>query len=377
MSKKKFYFRNYIIIFSLVCIFLYIFQKYNNKIDLEIIDYGELEEVVNTTGIVIKDEAVLTAKSSGNIEYYYEEGEKVSSGSYLAKLSVTANSEQINQEIELVEDAIEKLESKSNNIITIQDSDSKYSGYNIDELKKEKQQLEDSLKNNKISYYAPKSGFVTYIIDGLESKFKINDVNNLTPASLSNIIENPVNTIDIENVSNGDNLVKVINNFNYYIACIIDNDDLSLYKEQSYIKVRFDDNENIIYGWIEKINTGLEQSVLIINFDDFFYQIYNKRIVKLQLITNVYEGIKISKKAVLEKDGMIGVYIKDISNIIKFLPIEIIGENDEYYIVSQGSNAYEGNRGVITINGSSYYTVKTFDKIVLDKDKVYEEEIID
>lgn len=374
MSKKRFRFRNYLIIFIILCSFVYLLQKYNNKITISVLEYGELEETINTGGIIIKDEVIIDSRCFGNVKYYYNEGEKVNKGVYLADISTADSAEQINAEIALINEAMNAPE----NVITIGSSDvNKYSNYTDEELNNLKKSFENALANNKLPVFSPKSGIVTYVFDGLEDSFKYDEVMDIMPSRLHNLEESILNTSNNENVSINDKLLKVVNNFEYYMVCLVNNVDIASYKEGTFIRVRFENYDKIVYGYIEKINPGSDESALIISFDDFFYKVYNKRIVKTELIKNVYQGIKVDKKAVTEKDGITGIYIKDISNIIKFLPIEIIGSNEDYYMVSLGEIIADGERGRITVNDKIYATVKTFDKLVLEPDKVYEGQIVD
>lgn len=318
MSKKRFRIRNFLIIIVFLGILLNLFFRYYSDVSVDIIEFDEIEEIIKVNAIIIKDEVIVNSESTGNINYHYNEGQKVNSGA---------------------------------NIVDIVGSE-----------------------NKKI--FSPKSGFVTYIFDGLENSFKYDEVLNIMPSKLQSIEETVENTANINTVNSGDKLLKVINNFEYYMVCLVNNVDITMYKEGKYIRVKFKDYDKIIYGQLEKINSGNDESVLIIRFDDFFHKVYNKRIIEASLVKNLYEGLKIDKSAVIEKDGFKGVYIKDVSNIIKFLPIEIVGGNEKYYIVSPGESL-PGGRGVITINDNTYYTVKVFDKIVLKPDKVYEGQIVD
>ncbi|QSX06884.1 hypothetical protein JYG23_05400 [Sedimentibacter sp. zth1] len=378
MSRKKKFFRNSIIIFSIVFLLLYAFQKYNSIIDIKVVEQGKLEDVIKTSGVIIKDEVVLKAKCSGESKYYYNEGDKVYKGLYIADIITANSSQQIDDEIKLIDEEIKNIANRGKSVITIgSGSGSKYSTYNQTELNNLRAQLVKAKDSNKIPFYSPKSGFVTYCFDGLEDIMKFNSVDDIMPERLLNLTTDEMNTFHIRNINSGDNLVKVINNFYYYVVCVVSNEEAKLFKENSYASVRFNNDNEKIYGWINNINTDGENSVLVISFNDFFYEIYNKRIVDIDLITNVHEGIIIQKEAVVERDGLTGVYIKDISNIIKFLPVEILSSDDKYYIVSQGKIISNGKRGIIKIEDTYYNTVKTFDKVVLDVDKVYEGEIVD
>ena len=374
MSKKRFYFRNYIIIFIIVCSFLYVAQKYINMIDTSILEYDELEEVINTKGFILKDEAILSSTCFGDVKYYYNEGQKISKRTYLADISTVDSTDKINDEIELINKAMNGPE----NIITIGTNETnKYSKYSHDELEALKSSFEKALTNNKVPVFSPKSGYVSYVFDGLEDTFKYDEAINIMPSSLHNLEEVIVNSNKTSSVNVDDKLLKVINNFEYYMVCLVNNSDISTYKEGSYIRVKFDNDDQIVFGYIEKINSSSEESAIIISFDDFFYKVYNKRIVDAKLIKNIYQGLRVEKEAVIEQNGITGVFVKDISNIIKFFPIQIIGSNDEYYMVSQGEIIAEGERGRITVNENIYSTVKAFDKVVLDPDKVYEGQIVD
>lgn len=374
MSKKKLRLRRYIIVLVLIFIVLYLIQKYNKIIDISVLEYGEIEETVSTKGFIIKDEVIVDAKCFGSVTYYYNEGEKINKSGYLADISTTNSTEQINQEIKNIEEAINSPES----IITIGNGqESKYSKYTKEELAALKKTYEDALVRGKVPIFSPKSGIVTYNFDGLESHFDFDKVLELMPSDLENLEEIKTNTYDLSDVNGQEPIMKVINNFEFYIACIISNNDVSTYKEGSYIRVRFNDDAKLVFGYVEKINIGTEESVIILRFDDYFYKVFNQRIAEVDLINNIRQGIKVDKNAIIEKDGLTGVYIKDISNIIKFLPIEIIGSDKKYCVVSQGEILGEGERGIININDKIYNTVKAFDKVVLDTDKVYEGQIVD
>lgn len=319
MSKKRFRIRNFIIIIIFLAVLINLLIKYYHDIKIDILEIDELEETINVTGVIIKDEEVISSNVSGSIKFHYNEGQKVSSGAHLVDI--------------------------------------------------------EGIENKKV--YSSKSGFITYIFDGLENSFKYDEITNIMPSKLQNLEETIVNTSNISSANVGDRLLKVIDNFEYYMVCLVNNVDMASYEEGKYIRVKFDGSDKIVYGYIGKINSGNDESVLILRFDDFFYKVYNKRVIKASLVKNLYQGIKVDKKAVIEKDGIKGVYIKDVSNIIKFLPLEIIGSNDKYYIASQGEGTQEGKRGWITVNDKAYYTVKVFDKLILEPDEVYEGQIVD
>lgn len=416
MAKVSFGIKNFFFSFVIVCVVIYIFKNYSNSVETIIAQKGTLEDTIQASGIIIKDETVYKASADGSLKYYPEDGIKVKEGALIANLNTSLNSVEINNQISEVEKAIEILKSNEVNsdvkIASTKDLKSfqneiqdcilnkdlnslysiigqennghinvlnQYDGYNLSELENLKNSLTNSINTNKIAYYSGHTGLVTYKIDGLEEIYNYKNVLNIKP---SNTVKQNYTVIDMKtrkNVKSDDIIFKVISNFDYYITVNLNNEYAKLFEENKYIKTRIktDGTEHEVWGYIEKINYGSESSVLIIYYDDYFYKIYDKRYIDLELITDTYEGLKIDTNALVEKDGLTGVYIQDVSNIIKFFPVKILGQNESTAIISVGEYVSENERRIIKISDKIYQTVKIFDKIVLMPDKVYEGQIVD
>jgi|GEM_PF-353696 len=422
MSKKKsFGLKNFLFSFVMVCVVIYIFQNYNGSVETIVAEKGSLEDIVEAKGIVIKDEEVYSASIDGNVSYYHNDGEKINKGLLVADIHTDLNSSQIKDQISEIQSAIdlknknevakkeqgevaitnEEMSSFQNDIQSsvlnnnleemynvigqvnnsgVQVSSSnKYDSYDVNDLKAMVSSLSKGLETNKVPYYSQKAGIITYKIDGLEDSYKYENVLELTP---SNTV--PMNFTETDSsknpaVSKGDKLYKIIKNFDYYVAATVTNDYAKSFEENKFIKTRFkyDDTSHEVWGYIKKINYGSENSVLIIYCDDYFYKIYDKRYVDLELITDIHEGISIDTKALIQKGDLPGVYVTDASNIVKFLPVEILGQNGDTSIISIGSYVSEDQRRVINVLGNSYETIKIFDKIILEPDKVYEGQIVE
>lgn len=321
MAKRSFGLKNFLFSFVIVCIVIYIFQNGNGSVKTIVAEKGTLEDIINAQGIVIKDEEVFCAGVDGNITYYHNDGEKVNKGLLIADINTNSS---------------------------------------------------------KIPCYSGRAGIITYKVDGLEDVYKYQDVLNLTSSSTVRKEFTETDSSKSPNVKNGDKLFKIISGFDYYIAATLSNEYAKLFEENKYVKIRVISNgtESDIWGYIKKINYGSEESVIILYFDDYFYKIYDKRYIDLQMITDIHEGLKIDSKAICEKDGVKGVYVVDISNIVKFFPVQILGQNDKDTVVYEGDFVSESQRRTIKLAEKTYETIKIFDKIVLDPDKVYEGQIV-
>lgn len=415
-KKKNFGLKNFFFSLAAVCLSFYIFQNINGSIETMVAENGTLEDVIKADGIIIKDEKVYTSSVDGSVTYYYDDGDKVKEGQLVADLSTDTNAAKINKQIVEIQAAIDSNKNtSSNNTVPTQEilstyeneiqanilnnelSDmynlvgqvntneditafsSNYAGYDAEQLEVLKKDLLKSLSTNNVPYYSGFAGLVTYKLDGLEDEYKYEDVLNMTPSSTSKKELTVIDKSKIESVTENEGIFKIIRNFDYYIAVTVDNEKAKLFEENKYIKTRVlsEGGAHELWGYIEKINYGSEQSVLIIYYDDYFHKIYDKRYVNLELITDIYEGIEISNKALTELNGLTGVYVKDASNIIKFFPVEILGKNEEFAIISTGDYVGEHDRRIITINENVYSTVKIFDKIILEPENVYDGQIAD
>ena len=408
MARKNFGLKNFFLSFVIVVIAIYIFQNFKSPADFMIVENGILEDVIKAEGIVIKDENVYKANIDGNVLYYCEEGAKIKKGQLIADINTDADSVEVNRQIAEIQAAIDRLE-KSDQLlsqesftayqnelqISILNNDlenmydiveqmangnylgSRYEGYTAGQLYDMKNNLVNSISTHKVAHYSDRAGIISYKTDGLEGIYNFENVLDMTPSSFSKREYTLKNKK--EHVQSGEDLYKIIRNFEYYIAVRVNNEKAKLFEENKYIKVRVlsDGGQHLVWGYIEKINYGSEESVLVLFFDDYFYKVYDKRYVNIELITATYEGLKIKNQALTEQNGMKGVYVQDASNIIKFFPVEILGSDEEYSIVYPGDYIGVNERNIIKVGEKRYPTIKIFDKIILEPDKVYEGQIAD
>lgn len=409
MARKNFGLKNFFFSFATVVIAIYIFKNFQVSAQFMVAENGVLEDIIKAEGIIVKDEVVYRANLEGTALYYLEEGTKVRKGQLIAEINTEGDSEEIIRQIAEIQSAIDNKEKGEQGLSTenltvfekeiqlcILNNDlenmynivgqvnngsisisSIYDDYTLAQLKDMKNSLVESGSTNRIPYYSSIAGIISYKTDGLEDIYKFENVKELTPSSTLRL--NYTISEKKKKIHKDEEVFKIIRNFEYYIAATVDNEKAKLFEENKYVKVRIlsEGEEFEVWGYIEKINYGSEQSVLILFFDDYFYKIYDKRYINLELITAIHEGIKIKNQALIEKDGVMGAYVQDASNIIKFFPVEILGSNEEYSIISLGDFVAANERRTITLGTDIYPTIKIFDKVILEPDKVYEGQIVD
>lgn len=85
----------------------------------------------------------------------------------------------------------------------------------------------------------------------------------------------------------------------------------------------------------------------------------------------------IPNKSIVEKDGIKGVYIKDISGIVKFRPIKILTSDEEHTIVSEGNGSSKTIELEVNGKPQQFKTVQLFDEVFVNGSKLKEGLIID
>lgn len=382
-------------------------------------DIVELE--IESKGIIIKDEDIYTSDSEGDLQYFHDEGDKVSSGEEIVRLSKGSFTEEQRNELKEIDDKInslkegnkskelfnkdlEKIEKEIDNLLEqiqksvqnnedekvkdlkmkLQDKldkkdsmtlDNGFLGYTIDELQNRKKTILSNINKNMKSYYSQSSGIVSYKFDNLERRYSTHNIDEFELDDFEIIDKKNIDRKTESEVSYGKPIFKIINNFKWNILTKVNNEKIKGLEEGKNIKIKVSDDNQIIYGEIRKITKGKKESLITIELDNFLYKYYKKRYIDVKLVLKTYKGIRIPNESILEnKDGLKGVYVRNIDRIIKFKPIKILYKKNNYTIID------EGNRGLITIetdNGEeSFKTVSSFDEIIIDGEsmKKYMEE---
>lgn len=217
------------IIFQIVTLFIGIFTKTivlkNEKIELK----------VNKKGLVIREETLIKADSSGYLNMNIEEGEKIKKGQ-IAQINSDKKVEKINEELKLLNKDIEKLENdlkKSNNKLN-----NEVKLKNL-ETKKNQQALLNKQKNNLTKIiYAPKSCNISYKYDDNEDLYNINYLESIKEEDIEYAKNNYK---DIErnkkNVKEGDVLARFINSQFVYIAVNLSKEESKNFKINEEVKL--------------------------------------------------------------------------------------------------------------------------------------------
>ena len=413
-----------IVLISFILIY-FIFRSvptlYASTLKTTLVEEGFIEDIASSNGVLIKNEKVYRAGGEGKATLYKKEGEKVKVGTLIASISLVSDNSALKEELNGINKKIDSLEKvnknredikndKDKNLKTIDgvidqiQKDSMSGEYtnipilkeelnsqlgkkkdisgdntlvnnSLENLKERKKELEKEISNNTIKYFSQESGIISYKLDGLEEIYSGEKMDSYTIDNAKKIQGNAIKVDNGNLVKAGDPILKIMDNFNWYLLVSFDNwKDISTLKKGDNVYIRINKKDEKIKGNIIRIENKNNKGLIVIQSNSYFHDYYLNRYVNVDIIKKRYEGLKIPTESVVEKEGIKGVYIKDISGIIKFRPIKILGQNEEYTIADKGDkNSY------IKLEGSDEKkkTLRLFDELLLNGNNVKEGQIID
>lgn len=258
-----------------------------------LVEYGNLRVTEKATCYFIRRETVVSAASSGSIQYYIEEGELVRKGTKIV------------------------------NILPVSEN------YTADE-------------NSVISYYT----------DGLEEVFTPENMTRLKKDKIE-ALEIEVKNTRRETAIAGEPLYKTTDNSIWYAALWAEPENVIKYEKGKtvYLNLPLGQVKGTTY---EIIDSG-ESWLVLLKFNRYYEDMPRLRKIDAEIITSDYEGLIIANKSITTMDGKPGVYVKDINGEFVFTPVSVITSDGEYSLV-ESTYFYEkeGDKSVKVKTVSAY-----------------------
>lgn len=264
---------------------------------------------------------------------------------------------------------INSLDLSSNHNIVITDY-KKYQSYSKEELEAMRDKLIKQISKSNIEYKASESGIVSYLVDGLEDKYKYSQDNNIYTYEYLDKNKNMRYKETRNQVDKNEHLFKLINNFEYKILLKTNNiNPIESLKEGSEVKIIY--NDVTVDATLLTINKSKNGVVYVLKSDKYLERIYDKRIKDVILSVNTEKSYKIPNSSVVKRGSIYGVYVEEIHGLVRFVPIDILSRvGDEVYI-SRGNRDYK-----IKIDKEFERTVNANDAVVIYPDTVEDSQIL-
>lgn len=371
--------------------------------DMIVIENGTIFSEESAVGYVIRDEKVAKGTNYDNgMLQIKAEGEKVAKGDpifrYYSENEEALNTkiEELNVEIqeamlgrtnllpgdvqaidEQIDSKIDGLKSKNdlqeiseykNDINTYITKKSKIAGdlskagTYINNLIKEREKYQSEIKENSEYVNAPISGVVSYRVDNLEEI--------LTPNNFENLNEEFLNDLNLETgqvVTTSTEMGKVINNYECYIATVLESEDAKEAQVGQKIKLRLS-TQNEIDAEISYVSEQDNKSTLIVfRIWDSVEQLIDYRKISFDIIWWQYDGLKVPKSAMYYDNGLSYV-VRNRGGYYDKILVEILKENNNYCIVDNYDNSELKSLGYNTKEISNMKKISIYDEIVINPD---------
>ena len=378
-----------------------IFLLIKQPTDTFTIENGKLYEEETDIGYIIRDEKVVKGENYENgMEKIKIEGEKVAKNEsvfrYYSKNENTLK-EKISEldtkiqeamenetnlyssDIKLIENQIDekvaqireitdvsKLDEYKKEIDELVTKKSKIagdlspSGSYLNKLIKERSNYESELNSGAEYIKSPKSGIVSYKVDGFEDK--------ITPNNLSELNKKYLESLNLKTgkiIATSEECGKIIDNFNCYIATISNSDEAKNAKVNDKIKIRKASNDEID-ATITNINPQEDGSVLlIVSFNKQIEELTNYRKISFDLIWWEYEGLKVPNQSILEENGL-NYVIRNRAGYLSKLLVKVSKQNESYSIITSYTTDELRELGFTDNQINEYKKISIYDEILLN-----------
>ena len=230
-------------------------------------------------------------------------------------------------------------------------------GSYLKQLYNQRAELENKLNSGAEYVKAPKSGIVSYKVDGLEE--------TLTPSNFSSLSKDFLNKLNLKTgqiVATSDECGKIIDNSYCYIATISNTEEGRNAKVDDTVRVRFSDNKTIKAKIVYVSRENDNENLIILSLDREIEKLANYRKISFDLIWWSNTGFKIPNSAIVEKDG-INYVVRNRAGYYDKIAIKVEKKNDKYSIVSN-YNFQELN----DLNIKQTATIAIYDELILNPD---------
>ncbi|MFR3237419.1 MAG: HlyD family efflux transporter periplasmic adaptor subunit [Acutalibacter sp.] len=347
MNSKKIRTIGAVILAVLVLLYVgyQVFQVTHHAFQTETAMYGQVSDVLQTEGFVIRKETVIDETVSGVLSYRVADGTRVAKGGVIADVFSTENDASAQREKERLEKEIESLEALAQpadyfvanpsllsgqiysaiedvaqgvnqndfsnlaswketllsaltrrRLITGEESPEDLA-QRISQLQSQKDALDSQGGASIGTIEAPEAGYFISTADGLENAVDMKEVEHLTVPQVEELLAKPEENLGA--------VGKICGDFNWYVACIFDENEIVRFEDvtQVYLDIPFASTEQIPAEVVAK-NRDEESGNTVVVFrcsymDSDIAAVRNEAI---QVTVATYSGVLVNEQAIHFED---------------------------------------------------------------------------
>ena len=231
-------------------------------------------------------------------------------------------------------------------------------GSYIKELISKRSELEKQLNSGSEYIEATISGVVSYRIDGLEEKLKINSIDEITEEYLKGLKLKTGETVPSNNES-----AKIVNNYYCYIATVTKAEEAKELKENSNIQIVLSNGEEIkakVYK-ISEQESGAR--LLILKITKCVEELINYRKISFEIVWWKEKGLKVPNSSIIEENGMSHIVRKRVGYTDNIF-VKVLKKSENYSIVENYTSLELKELGYSTEEILNMKNISLYDEIL-------------
>lgn len=368
-NKRKYIIRT-IFGFIIFYVFLSIYWLVKTPGDTVMVDIGTLTLEESSTGYILREETVLKGENYKNgLTPIVAEGERAAKGQTVFRYSGIEEKE-TKEKIEEINTKIQETLATQPNILATADikilekqidekaqdlkrltdisvineyknqitdtinkeakiagSQSRGGAY-IQQLTKEKDDLENKLTEDSEYITAPVSGVVSYRVDGLEDILNVSDFSTINKETLNNLDLKTGKIISTSSESG-----KIINNFNCYIATVLDSEVAKNAEIGKKVKITLSSGNEITSEIKYLAKEENEETLVIFELKTLTQELIEHRKISLNITWWNATGYKVPNSSILEDENGMKYVVRRKNGEDKKIIVKVLNKNEKYSII--------------------------------------------
>lgn len=406
------------------------YQATHQSIRTETAMYGEVSDVLQAQGFILRNETLIDESYSGVLSYRVADGSRVSRGGVIADIFSNESDAASQRELDQLDQEIENLQSLSQTanfyvanpsmlgdqiysalegisqlvnendfsglntqkgelqnalirrqLITGEESAEDYS-QRISQLQSQRDTLASQTGSATGSILAPEAGYFISTVDGLENVMDISQVESITVAQAEELLE--------QQSSSTDAVGKICQDFNWYAVCVFDEDDMVRFEgvEDVYLDIPFASTEQIPAKVLARNSDGESgKTAVVFQCSTMDADIAAVRNEAIQVTVNTYSGVLVNERAIRFADveytttDEAGNTVTQVQENVKGVYVLYGGQLEFVQVFTdQTVNGYAICRTDLTEEEQSMLvtdsTIQLYDQVVVEGTDLYDGKIV-
>ena len=338
-----------LIVFAIIAVYLAgqminLASKREN-INVETVAYGTIDTPEIYTGLILREEYLVTSTRAGQPFYQYSQGDYIPKDAVVCTVKDTDTTDRLEAELTQIDKDILKsqktrtdLSAFSEDIARLEDNVSRtvdaYAGRSmknslsymytmksqvesfmdqrneiwltenvesLSQLTEEKNIYEEQLAKSMSSLTASSAGVLCLSYDGLEEKYHPEMAKDIKKKEIGS--EKTEYISKAKNVEKGDTLFKIVESNNWYIVAYLPNTATATWKQGNYVMLNaMAEEDNFqLRSTIESMEVGEKETKVVLSTYAHMEEFMEDRTVSFSLESEIVEGLKIPNDAIVEK----------------------------------------------------------------------------